>query len=195
VARRLRLSAWTGLCALFASGALLTRPLPSDWLDWQPMLFDAAPWRAFSAVFVHWSVLHLLANLAGVAVLAWLGHAARLPRRCAVAWALAWPATQLGLLLQPALAHFGGLSGLLHAGVAVGVVELLVTRRGRERLIGAALGAGLALKLTLEQPLSAPVLRRVDGWDIAVVPFSHLSGALAGTLCALLLLLLGRRRA
>jgi len=191
VARGFRLSGWAGLCALFALASLLAWPLPTELLDWQP----SKPWRAFSAAFVHLSTLHLLGNLAGCAVLAWLGRAARLPARCAMAWLLAWPLTQLALLLQPALLHFGGLSGVLHGGVAITVVELLLTRRGRERSIAALVGLGLALKLWLEQPLAEPVLRQVDGLDIAVVPFSHLAGAVAGALCALLLLTWQRWRA
>jgi rhomboid family GlyGly-CTERM serine protease len=134
---------------------------------------------------VHWSVGHLLANLAGCAVLAWLGLAASLPARCTRAWLLAWPLTHVGLLLLPDLQHYGGLSGVLHAGVAIAVVELLF-RQGRDRLLGAAIAAGLLLKLLLEQPFGA-AMRQVPGWDIAVVPFAHLSGAIAGLACALLL--------
>lgn len=169
---------WLGLCALAAAGALLAWPLPTASLDWQPTLFTTSPWRAFSAPLIHFSLQHLLANLAGCAVLAAFGWAARLPPRAALAWALAWPLTQLGLLIEPALLHFGGLSGVLHAAVAVGVVELL-TRHGRDRRIGQALALGLAVKLWTEQPLGAP-LQRVAGWDIAIAPLSHLTGAVAG---------------
>ena len=168
-----------------ALGALAAWPLPTPRLDWQPAL----PWRAFSAPFVHFSLQHLLANLAGCAVLALFGWAARMPCRAALAWALAWPLTQWGLLIEPALQHYGGLSGVLHAGVAVGVVELLVRRRGRERWIGLGIAVGLGVKLLSEHPLGAPT-QRVDGWDIAIAPLAHLTGALSGVLCALLCLLL-----
>ena len=133
------------------------------------------------------------ANLLACAVVTLFGWGARVPMRCAAAWALAWPLTQFALLLQPTLLHFGGLSGVLHAGVAVVLVELL-SRGGRERLIGVGVTLGLLVKLWLEQPLGAP-LRQLAEWDIAVVPFSHLSGALAGALSALLLLGLARLRA
>ena len=189
MARRLSLSAWTAFAALLALGSLLAWPLPTTALDWQP----GKPWRAFSAAFVHWSALHLTANLAGCAVLAWLGSAARLPARSALAWVIAWPLTQLGLLLQPTLLHFGGLSGVLHAGVAVAVVELLARPLRRERWIGAVIGLGLAVKLWTEQPFGEP-LRHVEGWDIAVVPWSHLCGVVAGLGCGLLLLLIDRLR-
>lgn len=179
----IRLSPWSGVSLLLALGAVLAWPLTTASLDWQPALFTTEPWRAFSAAFVHWSGQHLLANLAGCAVLAFVGAAARLPRRAALAWLIAWPLTQIGLLMRPDLLHFGGLSGVLHAGVAVLVVELL-RRSGRDRRIGAAIAIGLLIKLLLEQPLGAP-LRQVAGWDIAIAPFSHLSGAVAGALCAL----------
>jgi rhomboid family GlyGly-CTERM serine protease len=164
--------AWPALAAGLALLALLAWHLPRTGLDWQPSLAWQEPWRAWSAAAVHLSPQHLLANLAGCAVLAWVGRRAALPPRAALAWLLAWPLTQLGLLvLAPTLVHYGGLSGVLHAGAAV---------------LGLSLLRGLALKLALEQPLGAP-LRQVPGWDIAIAPAAHLSGALAGAICALLL--------
>jgi rhomboid family GlyGly-CTERM serine protease len=194
VARGLRLSAWAALATLLALGGLLAQAWPSALLDWQPALAASQPWRFWSAAFVHWSAQHLAANLAGCAVLALLGWAARLPARAAAAWLLAWPLTQAGLLLLPELRHYGGLSGVLHAGVAVAVIVLLLQRPGRERRIAAAIGLGLLVKLWLEQPLGPP-LRAVAGWDIAIVPAAHLSGAVAGAISALLLQLLSRRPA
>ncbi|WP_271008080.1 rhomboid family intramembrane serine protease [Paucibacter sp. B51] len=180
--------AWLGLCALLAAGGLLAGALPSAALDWQPSLAASEPWRAWSAAWVHWSLLHLLANLAGCAVLGALGLSARLGTPWALAWFATWPLTQWGLLLLPTSAgplhHFGGLSGVLHAGVAVATVALL-QRPGRDRHIGLAIAAGLIAKLWLEQAWTGPALREVAGWDIAVVPFSHFSGAVAGGLCGL----------
>ncbi|HEY2925743.1 MAG TPA: hypothetical protein VGJ65_02660, partial [Albitalea sp.] len=46
-----------------------------------------------------------------------------------------------------------------------------------------AIAAGLALKVVSESPWGAP-LRHPPGWDIAVAPLAHASGALAGALCA-----------
>lgn len=118
-------TAWLLLSALLGGGALLAWWLPSAWLDWQPDLAAGEPWRAWSAAWVHWSPLHLGANLAGLAVLAALGREAALPREAALAWGLAWPMTQAALLVRPELAHYGGLSGVLHAGVAVAALWLL----------------------------------------------------------------------
>jgi len=177
---------WWGLCALLAAGALLAGAVPSARLDWQPGLAASEPWRAWSAAWVHWSHLHLAANLAGCAVLGALGLSARLGTPWALAWFAAWPLTQWGLLLQQEeLLHFGGLSGVLHAGVAVAVIALL-QRPGRERHIGLAIAAGLIAKLWLEQAWTGPALRQMPGWDIAVAPFSHFSGAVAGGACAMM---------
>lgn len=170
--------AWIGLCALAGAGSLIGWLAPAAMLDWQPGRAAAEPWRLLTAAFVHWSPLHLGANLAGVAVLAFFGHRARLPARAALAWGLAWPLTHAALWLQPALAHYGGLSGVLHAGVAVAAVHLLAAR-GRPRAVGAAVLAGLAVKLLLERPWAGP-LAHPPGWDIAVAPLAHAAGAVAG---------------
>ncbi len=161
--------------------------MPSFWLDWQPALAWSQPWRWWSAAFVHWSAQHLVANLGGVLVVAALGHVAGLPRRCAWAWLLAWPLTHLALLVQPTLAHYGGLSGVLHAGVAVAATELVRQGRGPRRLIGAMLALGLVVKILFEAPWAGP-LRNAAGWDIAIAPLAHATGAAAGALCGVLTL-------
>jgi len=178
---------WAALATLLAAGSLLAFALPAMTLDWQPALAAREPWRAWTAAFVHWSPLHLGANLAGTAVVVALGLAARLPARCALAWAVAWPLTHLGLLLQPALAHYGGLSGVLHAGVAVAALTLVACERGRRRWLGGAVLAGLLVKVLLEEPWGAP-LRHGGGWDIATAPLAHATGAAAGLLCGALAL-------
>ena len=177
---------------MLAAGSAIAWRLDPDQLDWQGLHAGASwTWRAFTGAFVHWTPRHLLANLAGCAVVAWLGWAARLPVRATLAWAIAWPATQLCLLARPEIAAFGGLSGVLHAGVAVTIVELLF-RGGRERTIGALILVGLIVKIVHESPLG-PALQDVPGWDMPVVPLAHLGGALAGAACALALRLIARR--
>jgi rhomboid family GlyGly-CTERM serine protease len=186
--------AWLAVAAAGLAGSLLAWWLPANLLDWQPELAGREPWRAVTAAWVHWSPRHLAANLAGAAVLATLGWVARLPGRAALAWALAWPLTQLGLLLRPELAHYGGLSGVLHAGVAVAAVWLvLAAAESRQRFIGAAIVAGLATKLLLEAPWGATLQTSAE-WDIAIAPLAHASGAVAGTACAALAALATRRQ-
>ncbi|HEV6964190.1 rhombosortase [Roseateles sp.] len=171
---------WLALCATLATAALLIWPAPREALDWQPTLAVSQPWRALTAAFVHWTPIHLAANLAGCAVLALLGWRARLGWRETTAALLALPLTQAGLLLKPELQRYAGLSGELHALVAIAALTLL-TRPGRERLVGAGIALGLAAKLALEHPLG-PALRATAGFDFPVAPFAHLCGALAGAL-------------
>lgn len=169
---------------LAAGGALAAQAIDPAVLRWQPELAFSQPWRAVTAAWVHLSPLHLGANLLGTALVAALGIVARCGRRAALAWALAWPITHLALLAQPELHHYGGLSGVLHAGVAVVAWQLLRAERGARRTIGIALAGGLLLKLLLEAPWQGP-LRQVPGWDIAIAPLAHATGAATGALCAL----------
>lgn len=175
--------AWCGVALALAFGAVLAVGVPATLLDWQPALAWREPWRAWSAAFVHYSALHLAANACGLALVAALGAAMYAPRRLALAWLAAWPLTQLGLLLQPALLHYGGLSGVLHAGVAVAALHLAWRGARGERWIGAALLCGLTLKVLSEAPWGA-ALRHPTGWDIAVAPAAHAWGLVAGVLCA-----------
>jgi rhomboid family GlyGly-CTERM serine protease len=154
-------------------------------LAWVPALVWSEPWRMWSAAWVHLSTQHLLANLAGAALVLLLGWVARLPREAAWAWALAWPLTHLGLLLAPELLRYGGLSGVLHAGVAVAAVGLVRTApQRRERVLGALLLVGLCAKVLGERPW-ADTLVRPPGWNIAVAPLAHASGTVCGVLLAL----------
>jgi rhomboid family GlyGly-CTERM serine protease len=168
------------LCAALAALSLLAWPLSHGTLDWRPALVVAEPWRAVTAAFVHWTPMHLGANLAGCAVLALLGWRARLGPREALAALIALPLTQLGLLLRPGLLAYAGLSGVLHALATIAVLTLL-GRTGRERFVGVAVALGLGIKLALEDPLG-PVLRVTAGFDFPVAPFAHLTGAIAGAI-------------
>jgi len=176
-------SAWLGVALLLGAFALGSWPMARDALDWQPGLAFSEPWRAFTAVGVHYSGQHLGVNLIGLAVTAAFGVVARAPVLLAFAWLAAWPATHFGLLLKPTLLHYGGLSGVLHAGVSVIVTFLLVTGTRAQRRVAVAVAVGLAAKLLNEAPWGPP-LRFSAGWDIAIAPLAHTTGAIAGALCA-----------
>ncbi|WP_165349673.1 rhombosortase [Methylibium sp. Pch-M] len=184
--------AWllVGLLLLLPALAVYPSPTAEPVLNWQPALWLTEPWRAWSAVWVHLSRQHLLVNLAGGLLVVALGVAARVPMRAAIAWATAWPLTQLGLLAMPDLLRYAGLSGVLHAGVAVVAVVLLRRADAASRRLGGAIVAVLAVKLLSETPWRGP-LAHPEGWDIAVAPLAHSTGAIAGALLAWLLL---RRR-
>lgn len=187
MALRIRLSAraerlaWPALALLLAAGALAASAAPAALLDWQPQLAWREPWRWFSAAFVHWSALHLSLNLIGTLVVAGWGQAARVPAAAALAWALAWPLTHLALLLQPGLGHYGGLSGVLHAGAAIVAVWLLLREQGPRRWVGAAVLLGLFVKVALEAPWQGAA-QAVPGLDFPLAPAAHASGLLVGVL-------------
>ncbi len=185
--------AWVLLTAVLMAGAVLALWLPAVWLDWQPELALSQPWRAWTAAWVHWSQLHLGTNLLAAAVVGAYGWGAQIPRAQAWAWLAAWPLTHLALLIKPELAHYGGLSGVLHGGVAIVCLWLLVRTRGGRRAVGAAVSLGLVIKLASEQPWG-PALQRSEEWDIAVAPIAHSTGALVGLVCGAVALALTRTR-
>ena len=128
--------AWLALAALLAAASVLAWWLPAAWLDWQPALAAPQPWRAWTAVTVHWSEQHLLANLGAALAVAAFGWAARLPVRATLAWALAWPLTHAALLVQPALCENDadvGVSRRERHGVGEGFDRLFNIALLRER--------------------------------------------------------------
>ena len=160
---------------------------------------------------MHWSWPHLAVNVAGAAVVAALGWRARATTLSAVAWFIAWPLTQALLALPydllrgdalPAaqrMHHYGGLSGVLHAGVVViglallfprsvaadsghdGLEPLTPAQAARHRLVGLALVAGTLAKVLAESPWDAS-LRPSALLGIDVAPVAHACGVAAGAL-------------
>ena len=178
---------WLVFSAALAAFAVIAWWLPRTALDWQPALAGREPWRWWSAAWVHWSVLHFGANLLATALVAAYGWAARVPGRVAWAWLASWPFTQLGLLAKPELLHYGGLSGVLHGGVAAVSVWLWLRGQGAQRTIGWMMLVGQSIKLLVEQPWGA-ALRPPDELDVAVAPLAHASGSIAAALLTLLAL-------
>ena len=187
-------TAWIGTAALLCATAFAGTAWPAELLDWQPARFSVEPWRALTAVAVHYSREHLFANLLAVALTALFGVVAHLPARMSLAWLGAWPLTHVGLLLRPELAHYGGLSGVVHAGVAVVISWLLLTGTRAQRLVTLAVLTGFCGKLITEAPWG-PALRHPPGWNIATAPIAHTTGARAGALSALAVWALWRSRA
>jgi rhomboid family GlyGly-CTERM serine protease len=173
---------WLLVCAALSLGSLVGWWIGVSRLDWQPAHAWPEAWRWWSAAWVHWTPLHLGANLFATALVAAYGWAARVPRVVALAWLAAWPLTHLALLLQPELTQYGGLSGVLHAGVAVTTMWLVLRGRGAQRTIGALMLVGQGLKLLLEQPWGA-ALQTSRELDVAVAPLAHAAGSVAGALC------------
>ena len=125
------------------------------------------------------------------ALVAAYGWAARVNAAVTWAWVASMPFTHLALLAQPQLLHYGGLSGVLHGGVAAVSVWLAVRGNGGERTVGWLMLIGQAVKLLLERSWDA-ALQTPPELDVAVAPLAHASGSLAGALLTLLALRLTR---
>lgn len=186
------------LCALHGVASMLlwwARDPAVQALIWRAEQWPAQPWTLWTGSWVHLNTPHLIGNQLALGALAAAGWLLRPARSAALAWFLSWPLLQISLGLWPQIGYAVGLSGLLHAGVAVLGVQLLLdpTRRVPKRW-GALLIAGLAAKLLLEQGWSQPVV-----WDpgsrMSVVQAAHLCGAAWGALLGASGALWQRRRA
>ena len=174
-----RLAAW-GLPAALAAACLfvaLSNAAPA--LRYERALLGAEPWRVLTGHLTHLGWTHLALNLAGLAaVWALLGALLR-----PAAWLAVFVACALGVsgglyLLDPGLAWYVGLSGVLHGMFVAGALAGL----GRARLFHALLLVGVVVKVAYEQVAGADVgsAELVGG---AVVVDSHLYGMLAGFAC------------
>jgi len=184
--------AWCALAALLVAGTLLAQAVPATAIDWQPGLAWRQPWRWWSAAFVHYSPAHLAGNLLATVLVGAYGWAARAPLAMALAWWVAWPLTHLALAGQADLPHYGGLSGLMHAGVAIVNVHLLANGQRAQRFIGGWGAVLLVAKVVSETPWRGGIQHSPD-WDIAIAPVAHLSGLLAGLACGVVGEVLRRR--
>lgn len=147
-------------------------------------------WRLVTGQFVHLGVSHLAMNLAGLAVIGWVFA----PGLRAGAWLIvlagSWLAIAAGfVLLEPRLAWYVGLSGLLH-GLLLGAA--LVDRGYPVSIRAGVIGVTLA-KLAWEQWAGAlPFTAEAAGGPVVVD--AHLYGGLGGLLAAVPLWLHARRR-
>ncbi|KAB7624029.1 rhombosortase [Alkalilimnicola sp. S0819] len=135
-------------------------------------------WRLLSGQLVHLGPVHLLLNLAGLGLLAWLFAPAL---RAAQWWGLlagSWLGIALGfVLLEPQLAWYVGLSGVLHGLLAGGALM----GSGLPTGLRPVLLLGILLKLGWEQWAGgAPATAGLVGGPIIVN--AHLYGACGGLL-------------
>lgn len=186
--------AWLLLCALHGVASMLlwwAHAPAVQALTWYAELWPAQPWTLWTSAWVHLNTPHLIGNQLALGALTAAGWVLRPPLAATLAWALSWPLLQLSLLWWPQVTHAVGLSGLLHAGVAVlGLHLLLGGASPMARPWGALLIAGIAVKLLMERGWQHP-LQHDLGTELPVVQAAHLSGALWGAVLAALLGALG----
>lgn len=140
------------------------------------------PWVWWTTAWLHGSTPHLVRNLVGLALLAVWAAASRPSRATVAALWLAWPLTQLGMLMEPSLGAYVGLSGVLHAGLVVlSLGALAITTPWPLRAGALALLLGTATKVHMENPWGAALVASPES-GILVAPWAHLSGCVAGAL-------------
>lgn len=145
-------------------------------------------WRLFTGNFVHANWRHLLIDLAGL--LLWTALAGYLETRRSYLLLLVGSGLGVGLgllLLDPGVAWYVGLSGILHGLFAASAIGLLSRR---EWLGGLSLLAALSLKIIWEQRCGDLGTAHLLG--VPVVVDAHLYGAVTGGAIALALLFFRR---
>jgi rhomboid family GlyGly-CTERM serine protease len=135
-------------------------------------------WRLITGHLVHLGLGHLWPNLAALAIIGLLFDDVF---RAADWWRVSVvcaAAIDIGLyLLDPSVAWYVGLSGVLHGFVAAGALALLMRRQA----IGAVLAIGLGAKLVFEQVVG-PVPFTAESVGGPVVVAAHLYGSAGGLL-------------
>lgn len=181
----MRAKLWLGLCLLHAVASMLVwwaGPPVAQLLTWRADQGWQHPWTLWTTAWVHIHTPHLIGNQMAVGALAAMAWLVRPDVRAALAWLLAWPLLTLALPLWPHIGYMVGLSGLVHAAVAVVAVHSWWgqnTPAPAPRRWGALLAAGLCAKLALEQGWHWPVVWH-SGADMSVVQAAHLTGGVAG---------------
>ncbi len=188
---------WSLVCGLhgvISMGLWWAREGTQDMLTWHAEHGLQQPWTLWTSAWVHANTTHLIGNLLALAALAAFAGIAQPRLHGTLAWLLAWPLTQLSLLLWPQIGYAVGLSGLLHAGVAVLACQLLMRQVDvpKAHLWGGFLGLGLLVKLLMEHGWNAPVVWDPDN-GMSVVQAAHLTGACWGLVLSAVLNPLARR--
>jgi rhomboid family GlyGly-CTERM serine protease len=183
----MRLSPAVGLYAIVVAVLAAELFLPAELLEYRRALAAREPWRLFTGHFVHLSFLHALLNCVALLLLDRLLADRLRPRELFAILGLAPILVSLVFwLVLPELQWYRGLSGVLHAVYFAGCVVWIASSDGRARWLPIAALIGGTLKVLVEQPWDAnfPVHEVLQ---IAVVPQSHLIGAIVGAAAGLLM--------
>ena len=191
----MRAKLWLSLCLLHAVASMLVwwgGAAVARAFTWHADNWWQHPWTLWTTPWVHINTPHLIGNQLAVGALAAMAWLVRPNAVASVAWLLAWPTLTLLLPLWPHIGYAVGLSGLIHAAVAVVAVHLLLCQDKwvpNSRRWGGLLAFGLCAKLGLEQGWHWPVVWSSSA-DMSVVQAAHLTGAVAGAVFSTALTLL-----
>jgi len=179
------LKAWITLCGVLAVASVAAwaaGPAAAPLLQWDRTLWLQQPWTLWTASLVHLSAAHLLGNLLTLGALAVLGSSLGAGQAATRALIVAWPLGTLALLAWPQVRQYSGMSGLIHAAVAVLWAHAVVHRRAYP--LSFVLFVGMGIKLLSEHAWLTPVSFD-PSWGFNVVYAAHLSGTLVGAACGM----------
>lgn len=150
-----------------------------EWFRYDRVAIEGGQlWRLASGHFAHLGLSHLVLNVLGLLLIAYLVIAQFRPWQWLAVTVVVIAGIDLGFwILEPQLIWYVGLSGLLHGIWAAGAVSGLRTRLIDYRLL---LGF-LVLKLGYEQ-FFGPLPGSEDSTGGNVVVAAHLYGAISGGL-------------
>lgn len=181
------LRAWSapGITIAVAAILALYGTQAQEWLRYdRSAIAEGELWRLITAHFVHLNWPHFALNAMGLLLVCFLVSA----RFNAVQWLLIALLTMAGIdlgfwLLEPQLAWYVGLSGLLHGLLAAGVVAGLFATVAAPRGETVVLAVLLTVKLVYEQLVGPlPGSEQSSGGNVIVA--AHFYGALTGAAAA-----------
>lgn len=178
--------AWGLMCALLAASCVTVWQLPVEIqiaMRWQAANWQQQPWQLWTASLVHLSDPHLIVNLLALLCLAIIGSHTGCGRDEVIAVLIAWPLSNLALLLWPQVQFYAGFSGLNHALAVIICAHSAIKFIAKREFSAIAfwLTLLLLLKILWEMPWDDP-LRMDASWGFAVVQASHLTGAFSALL-------------
>ncbi|MDP3422988.1 MAG: hypothetical protein Q8S32_04430 [Burkholderiaceae bacterium] len=184
----MRSKLWLALCMLHAVASMLVwwAGDPLAWqATWRADHWVQRPWTLWTSAWVHMNTPHLIGNQLAVGALAAMAWLLKPHAGAGAAWLLSWPLMVLCLPLWPQIGHYAGLSGLVHAAVAIVGLHLVLgeMRIRKAQRWGGMLLLGLATKLGLEGAWHWPVVWS-DASDMSIVQAAHLAGAAVGLVAA-----------
>ncbi len=176
---------WAGLCAALALACALAWVAdPAHNWAWQPVPWPQQIPLLRSAALAQADGVQMAASVIALVVLALLGLWLEAGARAAAAVLLAWPLGMAALAFWPSITSYSGLSGLACSMWAI--LGVHASLHSRMRWQGVALLTMLAAKLLADQAWSRP-LGYDPNWGTNVLYAAHLSGALTGAGCAVVL--------
>lgn len=174
----------TLVVVLAATGTSLIPALASVLMYDRNAVFAGAVWQTLTGVLVHWTVEHLLFNLAAFAAAGWVIERRGYPHFWLVGGLTALTGSAVLLAASPEISRYGGLSGIA-VGLIVYASVCGMREEGPWRHASTMVFALTLLKVAVELLTGRTPLTAVGAAPFIPVPMVHAIGVLVGVLVAL----------